>query len=184
MLAYSLHACVLIIALASLHLHTYTCMLCTWMLSLFHLHWGTYSVHVVVQVWWKCQCVSVSVEVSVFKGFSGRTLRNAFGDKKGKANMTEDPSATSTTADNTSWQGDDASGIGTEDLGYCGEDWYQSGWHDSFTSYCVEHIEWSDKNDRQDDISHAHENATTELTVNDMLSAPAQKERTTKQSRT
>ena len=49
------------------------------MLSLFHLHWGTYSVHVVVQVWWKCQCVSVSVEVSVFKGFSGRTLRNAFG---------------------------------------------------------------------------------------------------------
>ena len=34
-----------------------------------------------VQVW-KCQCVSVSVEVSVFKGFSGRTLRNAFGNKK------------------------------------------------------------------------------------------------------
>ena len=28
---------------------------------------------------WKCQCVSVSVEVSVFKRFSGRTLRNAFG---------------------------------------------------------------------------------------------------------
>ena len=51
------------------------------MLSLFHLHWGTYSVHVVVQVW-KCQCVSVSVEVSVFKGFSGRTLRNAFGKKQ------------------------------------------------------------------------------------------------------
>ena len=68
-----------------------TCILSTWMLALFHLHWGTYSVHyVVVQVWWKCQCVSVSVEVqcvsvsvevSVFKGFSGRTLRNAFGKK-------------------------------------------------------------------------------------------------------
>ena len=56
-------------------------MLCTWLLSLFH--WGTYSVHVVVQVWWKCQCVSVSVEVSVFKGFSGRTLRNAFGKNGG-----------------------------------------------------------------------------------------------------
>ena len=41
-----------------------------------------YSVHVVVQVWWKCQCVSVSVEVSVFKGFSGRTLRNAFGKNR------------------------------------------------------------------------------------------------------
>ena len=74
MLAYSLHACILIIALASLHIHTdiltlayfHTCKLCTWMLSLFHLHWGTYSVHVVVQVWWKCQCVSVRVEVSVF----------------------------------------------------------------------------------------------------------------------
>ena len=35
----------------------------------------------VVQMWWKCQCVSVSVEVSVFKGFSRRTLRNAFGKK-------------------------------------------------------------------------------------------------------
>ena len=34
----------------------------------------------VVRMWWKCQCVSVSVEVSVFKGFSGRTLRNAFGN--------------------------------------------------------------------------------------------------------
>ena len=56
-----------------------TCILSTWMLALFRLHWGTYSVHVVVQVWWKRQCVSVSVEVSVFKGFSGRTLRNAFG---------------------------------------------------------------------------------------------------------
>ena len=38
------------------------------------------NVSVQVQVW-KCQCVSVSVEVSVFKGFSGRTLRNAFGKK-------------------------------------------------------------------------------------------------------
>ena len=58
--------------------------------------------------------------------------------KKGKANMTEDPSATSTTADSTSWQGGDMRGVGTEDWGYYGEDWYQSGWHDSFTSYCVE----------------------------------------------
>ena len=45
------------------------------------------SVHVevsvyVLRMWWKCQCLSVSVEVSVFKGFSGRTLRNAFGKKK------------------------------------------------------------------------------------------------------
>ena len=47
--------------------------------------------------------------------------------KKGKANVTEDPSATSTTAESTSWQGDDASGVGTEDWGYYGEDWYQSG---------------------------------------------------------
>ena len=38
-------------------------------------------------------------------------------NKKGKANVTEDPSATSTTADNASWQGDDASGVGTEGLG-------------------------------------------------------------------
>ena len=38
------------------------------------------NVSVQVQVW-KCQCVSVSVEVSVFKRFSGRTLRNAFGKK-------------------------------------------------------------------------------------------------------
>ena len=103
--------------------------------------------------------------------------------KKGKANMTEDPSATSTIAESTSWQGDDASGVGTEDWGYYGEDWYQSGWHDSFISYCVEHIEWSDKTDRQDDISHAHENATTELTVTEViLSALAQKGHTKKQS--
>ena len=72
------HHCTCIITLAYFD----TCVLCTWMLSLFHLHWGTCSVHVVVQVWWKCQCVSVSVEVSVFKGFSGRTLRNAFGKKR------------------------------------------------------------------------------------------------------
>ena len=39
------------------------------------------NVSVQVQVR-KCQCVSVSVEVSVFKGFSGRTLRNAFGKNK------------------------------------------------------------------------------------------------------
>ena len=86
--------------------------------------------------------------------------------KKGKANMTEDPSATSTTAESASWQGDDASGVGTDDWGYYGEGWYQSGRRDSFSSYCVEHIERSDKTDRQDDISHARENATTELTVN------------------
>ena len=35
----------------------------------------------------KCECRSVSVEVSVFKGFSGRTLRNAFGNK-GKQKQT------------------------------------------------------------------------------------------------
>ena len=35
----------------------------------------------VVRMRWKCQCVSVSVEVSVFKGFSGRTLRSAFGNE-------------------------------------------------------------------------------------------------------
>ena len=51
--------------------------------------------------------------------------------------MTEDPSATSTTADSASWQGDDMSGVGSEDWGLYGKDWYQSGWHDSFTSYCV-----------------------------------------------
>ena len=34
----------------------------------------------------KCKCRSVSVEVSVFKGFSGRTLRNAFGKKRKKQN--------------------------------------------------------------------------------------------------
>ena len=39
------------------------------------------NVSVQVQVW-KCQCVSVSVEVSVFKRFSGRTLRNAFGKNR------------------------------------------------------------------------------------------------------
>ena len=38
----------------------------------------------VVRMWWKCQCVSVSVEVSVFKGCSGRTLRNAFGKNNPK----------------------------------------------------------------------------------------------------
>ena len=78
----------------------------------------------------------------------------------------EDPSATSTTADSASWQGDDTSGVGTEDWGYYGEDWYQSGWCDSFTFYCVERIEWSDKMDRPDEISHARENAATKLTVN------------------
>ena len=66
MLAYSLHACMLIIRLAYFD----TCILCTWMLSLFQC----------VCVC-KCKCRSVSVEVSVFKGFSGRTLRNAFGKK-------------------------------------------------------------------------------------------------------
>ena len=74
------------------HLHTYTCYTCILTRALHLLHLAAfalpltlgyvYSVHVVVQVWWKCQCVSVSVEVSVFKGFSGRTLRNAFGKKE------------------------------------------------------------------------------------------------------
>ena len=92
MLAYSLHACILI-ALASLHLHTYTCILLT--LAYFALGCFRSSTYTgvriafmcVLQVWWKCQCVSVSVDVSVFKGFSGRTLRNAFG-KKGNRKRT------------------------------------------------------------------------------------------------
>ena len=88
MLVFHTHTCLLIACSRTHCMLAYpslayfdTCILCTRMLSLFHVHWGTYSVHVVVQVWWKCQCVSVSVEVSVFKGFSGRTLRNAFGNK-------------------------------------------------------------------------------------------------------
>ena len=66
MLAYSpLH-----IMLAYLHLHTLT-------LAYFALRcFRSSSVCVCVC---QCECRSVSVEVSVFKGFSGRTLRNAFG---------------------------------------------------------------------------------------------------------
>ena len=64
MLAYSpLH-----IMLACLHLHTLT-------LAYFAL--GCFRSSSVCVC--KCECRSVSVEVSVFKGFSGRTLRNAFG---------------------------------------------------------------------------------------------------------
>ena len=48
------------------------------------------NVSVQVQVW-KCQCVSVSVEVSVFKRFSGRILRNAFGKKDHLHNKVGDP---------------------------------------------------------------------------------------------
>ena len=102
MLAYSLHACILIMhthcMLAYLHAcitlaYFDTCILCTWMLSLFHLHWGTYSVHVVVQVW-KCQCVSVSVEVSVFKGFFRKNPSQCFraktlGKPKNQKNKTK-----------------------------------------------------------------------------------------------
>ena len=82
MLACSLlHACMLIVA--CLHAHC--------MLAYPYLHCVlaecpcvcvSVSVEVsvyVVRMWWKCQCASVSVEVSLFKGFSGRTLRNAFG---------------------------------------------------------------------------------------------------------
>ena len=66
MLAYSpLH-----IMLAYLHLHTLT-------LAYFAL--GCFRSSSVCVC--KCECRSVSVEVSVFKGFSGRTLRNAFGNK-------------------------------------------------------------------------------------------------------
>ena len=89
-LAYSLHACILI---ACLHTHHCTCISTLAYLHLHTLHLDAFAlpltlhvtpvlVHVVVQVWWKCQCVSVSIEVSVFKGFSGRTLRNAFGKKR------------------------------------------------------------------------------------------------------
>ena len=82
MLAYSSLAYTYTCILSHLH-----CILCTSLLSLFHLHRATYSVHVILQVskrniafMLSCKCLSVSVEVSVFKGFSGRTLRNAFGN--------------------------------------------------------------------------------------------------------
>ena len=67
------HTCILVhtcTGIALGYLHT-----CTWILTLAYLPLDAF---VQVQVW-KCQCVSVSVEASVFKGFSGRTLRNAFG---------------------------------------------------------------------------------------------------------
>ena len=57
--------------LAYLHLHTLT-------LAYFAL--GCFRSSSVCVC--KCECRSVSVEVSVFKGFSGRTLRNAFGKKE------------------------------------------------------------------------------------------------------
>ena len=79
------HTCILALGLhwdtcILLHLDTYTCILT---LGCFlPLHWDTYR-RVCVQVSvWKRQCSSVSVEMSVFKGFSGRTLRNAFGKNK------------------------------------------------------------------------------------------------------
>ena len=69
MLAYSrLH-----IMLAYLHLHTLT-------LAYFAL--GCFRSSSVCVC--KCERRSVSVEVSVFKGFSGRTLRNAFGNNSKK----------------------------------------------------------------------------------------------------
>ena len=81
-LAY-LHCVLAYPSLAYLHLHTLH--LDAFALPL-TLWWKCQCVSVsvevsvyVVQMWWKCQCVSVSVGVSVFKGFSGRTLRNAFG---------------------------------------------------------------------------------------------------------
>ena len=64
LLTLAYHACILTLAYFD------TGILRTWMLSLFH------GVCVC-----KCECRSASVEVSVFKGFSGRTLRNAFGKK-------------------------------------------------------------------------------------------------------
>ena len=60
-------------------LYTYTA--CLPSVSVYGVH-AEVSVYV-LRMWWKCQCLSVSVEVSVFKGFSGRTLRNAFGKKRG-----------------------------------------------------------------------------------------------------
>ena len=89
----------------------------------------------------------------------GRKFRKGKGKGKGRkrpgfrprgrgkgysANLTEDPSATST-AHNTSWQGDDASGVGIyRGMGLL--------WRRLVSV-------------RLDDISHAHENTTTELTV-------------------
>ena len=97
MLACSLHACILIACLHTHHLHILTlayfdtCILCTWMLSLFHLHWGTYSVHVVVQVWWKCQCVSEVSKCECSRAFpeepfamlSGKTRHISFVERFG-----------------------------------------------------------------------------------------------------
>ena len=71
MLTLAYHACILTLAYFD------TGILRTWMLSLFQC----------VCVC-KCECRSVSVEVSVFKGFSGRTLRNAFGKKLTDPNST------------------------------------------------------------------------------------------------
>ena len=73
-----------ILALGYLHLHT-----CTWMLSL--LHWDTYTCILSLANFHLdlCHCkyrsVSVqvlSIAVYVFKWFSRRTLRNAFGKNK------------------------------------------------------------------------------------------------------
>ena len=80
------HTCTLVhtcTGIALGYLHT-----CTWILALAYLPLDAF---VQAQVW-KCQCVSlsVSVEVSVFKGFSGRTLRSAFGKKEEKKGRRKD----------------------------------------------------------------------------------------------
>ena len=84
MLACSLHAhCMLAYpSLACLHAH---CTLAYPSLAVCQCVCVSVSVEAsvyVVRMWWKCQCVSVRVEVSVFKGFSGRTLRNTFGNNR------------------------------------------------------------------------------------------------------
>ena len=68
MLAYSLHAYSSLAYFDSFRSSTYTGLRIAFMLSC--------KCGESVNVW---VCLSVSVEVSVFKGFSGRTLRNAFG---------------------------------------------------------------------------------------------------------
>ena len=62
-----LHTC----TLAYLHLHAYT-----WILTLAYLHLDAFTCKLSLG----CFSAIVSLEVQVFKRFSGRTLRNAFGN--------------------------------------------------------------------------------------------------------
>ena len=83
MLVFHTHTCLLIACLHAQSMLAYPSLVYLHCV-LAECHCVCVSVHVevsvyVLRMWWKCQCLSVSVEVSVFKGFSGRTLRNAFG---------------------------------------------------------------------------------------------------------